>query len=81
VAQPPQFIGIAAHMMRRILVDHARAKQATKRGEMARVELDEAIESSGGRPWRSWPSTTFSVSSPNSTSGSPASWNFAFSAA
>lgn len=27
-----QFVGVAAHMMRRILVDHARAAQAQKRG-------------------------------------------------
>jgi len=38
------FFGIAAQMMRRILVDHARAKHAEKRGDGAcRVTLDEGL--------------------------------------
>ena len=38
------FFGIAAQMIRRILVDHARSRQARKRGGTAyRVTLDEAI--------------------------------------
>ena len=39
------FFGIAAQFMRRILVDHARAKQAEKRGgaNACRVTLDEGI--------------------------------------
>jgi RNA polymerase sigma factor (TIGR02999 family) len=37
------FFGIAAQMMRRILVDHARSKKRTKRGgSEVRVSLDEA---------------------------------------
>ena len=37
------FYGIAAKLMRRILVDHARARNAAKRGGMAeKVSLDEA---------------------------------------
>ena len=37
------FFGVAAHVMRRILVDHARSRRTTKRGGAARkVELDEA---------------------------------------
>jgi RNA polymerase sigma factor (TIGR02999 family) len=36
------FFGIAAHVMRRILVDHARAHNAAKRGAGARVPLDQA---------------------------------------
>jgi RNA polymerase sigma-70 factor, ECF subfamily len=36
-----QFFAIAAHLMRRILVDHARAFHALKRGAGARVPLDE----------------------------------------
>lgn len=36
-----QFFAIAAHLMRRILVDHARARQAAKRGARARVPLDD----------------------------------------
>ena len=39
-----QFFGIAAQLMRRILVDHARGHGAAKRGGgAARVELDEAM--------------------------------------
>jgi RNA polymerase sigma factor (TIGR02999 family) len=34
-----QFFAIAAHLMRRILVDHARARHALKRGANARVPL------------------------------------------
>jgi len=37
------FFGVAAHLMRRILVDHARAHLATKRGgELSRVTLADA---------------------------------------
>lgn len=40
------FFGMAAQMMRRILVDHARERQAGKRlGGAVRVELDEGIAS------------------------------------
>jgi RNA polymerase sigma factor (TIGR02999 family) len=39
-----QFLGVAAQMMRRILVDRARARQATKRsGHWQRVTLDEHV--------------------------------------
>jgi RNA polymerase sigma factor (TIGR02999 family) len=39
-----QFFGVAAQMMRRILVDYARARQYGKRGGGAQqVELDEAL--------------------------------------
>jgi RNA polymerase sigma factor (TIGR02999 family) len=38
------FFGIAAQMMRRILVDHARSRSAAKRGDGAcRVTLDEGL--------------------------------------
>jgi RNA polymerase sigma-70 factor (ECF subfamily) len=38
------FLAIAANVMRQILVDHARARQAHKRhGDRTRVELDEAL--------------------------------------
>jgi RNA polymerase sigma factor (TIGR02999 family) len=44
------FFGIAAQMMRRILVDHARTKNAAKRGDGAcRVTLDEALVSTESR--------------------------------
>ena len=43
-----QFFGVAAQLMRRILVDHARERQATKRGGSAtRVSLEYALEESG----------------------------------
>lgn len=36
------FLGVAANLMRRILIDHARSHQAEKRGgEYARISLDE----------------------------------------
>ena len=35
------FFGIAAQMMRRILVDHARSRNAAKRGDGLKVTLDE----------------------------------------
>jgi RNA polymerase sigma factor (TIGR02999 family) len=43
-----QFFGVAAQMMRRILVDHARAgKMAKRSGTLIRVDLDERL---GARP-------------------------------
>jgi RNA polymerase sigma factor (TIGR02999 family) len=43
-----QFMGVAAHIMRRILVDYARQRIAAKRGGgVAPVDLD-AIEAAGG---------------------------------
>jgi RNA polymerase sigma factor (TIGR02999 family) len=39
-----QFFGVASQLMRRILVDRARARQTAKRsGQWARVTLDEAV--------------------------------------
>jgi hypothetical protein len=39
-----QFVGVAAQMMRRILVDRARARRMAKRsGQWARVTFDEAV--------------------------------------
>ena len=44
------FFGVAAQMMRRILVDHARHQQAEKRGgEFQKISLDENIDVSGER--------------------------------
>ena len=37
------FLGVAAHIMRQILVDHARAERAAKRDGGHRVELDESV--------------------------------------
>ena len=43
------FLGVAAQMMRRILVDHARAHLARQRGgSQQRVSLDEVFAPSGG---------------------------------
>jgi RNA polymerase sigma factor (TIGR02999 family) len=38
-----QFFGVASQIMRRVLVDHARERQAAKRPGGIRVTLDEAI--------------------------------------
>ncbi len=44
------FFGVAARVMRQILVDHARARQAGKRGGPAeKLPLDEALELSPAR--------------------------------
>jgi RNA polymerase sigma factor (TIGR02999 family) len=45
------FFGVATHYMRQILVDHARARQAAKRGGGERaVQLDEAMVYSEDHP-------------------------------
>lgn len=39
-----QFFGVAAHMMRRILVDHARAREAAKRaGAAVRTQISDSV--------------------------------------
>ena len=44
------FFGIAAQMMRRVLVDHARSRNSAKRGDgVCRVTLDEDIMGAGQR--------------------------------
>jgi RNA polymerase sigma factor (TIGR02999 family) len=43
------FFGVAAQMMRRILVDHARARNAAKRGDGMKVTLDEGMAIAEGR--------------------------------
>ena len=40
-----QFFGVASRLMRQILVDHARARAAAKRGRGLRVTLDERLAS------------------------------------
>lgn len=45
------FYGVAAHLMRLILVDHARAKWSAKRGgRHERVPVNEALDASPHRP-------------------------------
>jgi RNA polymerase sigma factor (TIGR02999 family) len=45
------FFGVAANLMRHILVDYARAKSSGKRGGgMQRVTLDEAVSEAASRP-------------------------------
>ncbi|MBL0939266.1 MAG: sigma-70 family RNA polymerase sigma factor [Gemmatimonadaceae bacterium] len=45
-----QFFGLAAQMMRRILVNHAESRNAAKRGGLAtRVTLDDSLSWSGER--------------------------------
>ena len=47
-----QFYGIAAQMMRRILVDHARARKAAKRpGGALKVSFDDRIGATAPRAW------------------------------
>jgi RNA polymerase sigma-70 factor (ECF subfamily) len=45
-----QFIGVAAGMMRRILVDHARERLAQKRGAGAQAVSLSLVESPSGQP-------------------------------
>lgn len=46
------FFGVAARLMRQILVDHARSHQAAKRGgNLPRLTLDESIAGSAPRDW------------------------------
>jgi RNA polymerase sigma factor (TIGR02999 family) len=45
------FMGVAAHIMRQILIDHARASNAEKRGgKAAKVPLDEVTDPAAERP-------------------------------
>ena len=45
-----QFFGLAAELIRRILVDHARARLAAKRGgTVYKITLDEALDASAPR--------------------------------
>jgi RNA polymerase sigma-70 factor (ECF subfamily) len=47
-----QFYGVAAQMMRRILVDHARARKAAKRpGAALKVILDDRAGATNPRTW------------------------------
>ena len=47
------FFGVAAHLMRHILVDYARARGSEKRGGgLRKVALDEAVSEAASRPAR-----------------------------
>jgi RNA polymerase sigma factor (TIGR02999 family) len=53
LADRAHFMAIASQVMRRILVDHARAKAAEKRGgEMRRVDDDNAVIALQGPDWK-----------------------------
>src|SRR5262245_46563680 len=41
------FFALSARLMRQILVDHARARRADKRGRLARVTFDEGLHVTG----------------------------------
>src|SRR5215471_18855021 len=46
------FVGVAAQTMRQILVDHARSRNAQKRGgDLEKVQLNESIDAVAERPW------------------------------
>jgi RNA polymerase sigma factor (TIGR02999 family) len=49
MAHRTQFFGIAAHIMRQVLVDFARAHRAAKRGSGQKVTLDEAMHLADAR--------------------------------
>lgn len=42
---PAQILALATQMMRRILINHAEAHKAVKRGSVPKISLDEAIHS------------------------------------
>ena len=44
-ADRAHFLGIAARVMRQVLVDHARARRAQKRGESLQITLNESLAS------------------------------------
>jgi len=44
------FYGIAARVMRQVLVDHARARQAAKRGAGKKVPLNDNVSLADGQP-------------------------------
>ena len=59
------FFGVAAQLMRRILVDHARARRAAKRGGVGvRVEVECSRNPSAPGPPCSWAARRRSAASP-----------------
>lgn len=53
LADKAHFLAVASQMMRRILVDHARAKSTEKRGgDMRRVDSEHATIAMQGPEWR-----------------------------
>jgi RNA polymerase sigma factor (TIGR02999 family) len=49
-ADRAHFLGIAARVMRQVLVDHARSRRAQKRGPQFKVEFNEQLASSPAQP-------------------------------
>jgi RNA polymerase sigma factor (TIGR02999 family) len=49
-ADRAHFLGIAARVMRQVLVDHARSRRAQKRGPQFKIEFNEQLASSPAQP-------------------------------
>jgi RNA polymerase sigma factor (TIGR02999 family) len=49
-ADRAHFLAIAARVMRQVLVDHARARRAQKRGPQFKVEFDERLAAAPAQP-------------------------------
>ena len=70
------FFGVAATLMRQILVDHARRQRADKRGGgVTLLSLDEVSPAAWRPAWTCSRSTRRSMGCPRSTPDSAASWN------
>jgi RNA polymerase sigma factor (TIGR02999 family) len=76
-----QFFGVASSLMRRILVDHARARAPAKRGGGLRVTLAEDRPRRRPASRTCWSWTRRSRSWPRSTRARCSSWSCASSAA
>jgi len=75
------FFGTAAHVMRRVLVDHARARDAQKRGGAAeKISLEDAFVYTEARHGKWLPCMKHSTGWMNGTSVNAASSNSASSA-
>ena len=75
-----QFLGVAAQLMRRILVDYSRGHGAKKRGKgFEKVFLEEAAGFSKGRRRMSLPWMKHSPDWPNSIRSKPGLWRCVFS--
>jgi RNA polymerase sigma factor (TIGR02999 family) len=69
------FFAVAAQMIRRILVDHARERKAAKRGTSQKLTLDESITCQCSRIWILFRWMKPSMHCPSSTHSRPRSSN------